>query len=68
MSTIKHSKYTDFAISQLAEKQSFMAFRKAHNISFIWHYGCIVTITTFLLRAFIFFERSKETKQKKIAG
>jgi len=26
MSTIKHSKYTDFAIRQLAEKQSFMVF------------------------------------------
>ena len=49
-------------------KQSFMAYRKAHNISFIWHYGCVVKISTFLLRAFIFFERSKETKQKKIAG
>ena len=68
MSTIKHSKYTDFAISQLAEKQSFVAYRKAHDSSFIWHSGCIVTISTFHLRAFISFERSKETKQKKIAG
>ena len=29
--SIKHSKFTDFAIRQPAEKQSFMAFRKAHD-------------------------------------
>ena len=64
----KHSKYADFAIRQLAEKQSFMAFRKAHDSSFIWITDCIVRISAFHRRAIIFFERSKKTKQKKIAG
>jgi len=36
--------------------------------TFLHHSGCVVAIFTFHLRAFIFFERSKETKQKKIAG
>ncbi len=36
MSTFKHSKYTDFAN---AVKQSLQAFRKAHDVLFIWHSG-----------------------------
>jgi hypothetical protein len=39
MSTFRHNKYRDFAIRRLAEKQSFMAFRKVCNSSFIWHSG-----------------------------
>jgi hypothetical protein len=30
----------DFAIRRLAEKQSFMAFRKAYDSPFIEHSGC----------------------------
>jgi hypothetical protein len=47
------------------KEQSFMAFRKPHDSSFIWFTDCIVRISAFLLRAIISFERSKETKQKK---
>ena len=36
MSTFKHSKYTDFVN---AVKQSLQAFRKAHDVLFIWHSG-----------------------------
>ena len=60
-----HSKNTDFAN---VVKQSFMAFRKAHDSSFIWHTGCFDIIIAFHRRAIISFERSKETKQRKIAG
>jgi hypothetical protein len=45
-----------------------MAFRKAHDSLFIWLTDCIVRISVFHRRAIISFERSKETKQKKIAG
>ena len=37
---IKHNKYMDFVIRQLAEKQSPQAFQKAHDSLLLWHPSC----------------------------